>query len=187
MKERQKQSNRQDFVEEIYNQYKVPLLCVIRKYIVEKDAIEDVFQEVIIRIIQNVDLLSRLPRPKLEAYIFLVARGVSIDYLRSASKKEEISIESDFVLDLLSRDKRQAVTQSDPIRKADIIIMMEKIPAEEKILLIGKYYLGLSTKELIDFVGGSPATIRSKVFRARKKLLEEWTQAGLRMGDFLDE
>ncbi len=186
MKERQKQSNRQDFVEEIYNQYKVPLLCVIRKYIVEKDACEDVFQEVIIRIIQNVDLLSRLPRPKLEAYIFLVARGVSIDYLRSASK-EEISIESDYVLDLLSRDNRQVATQSDPIRKADIIIMMEKIPVEEKILLIGKYYLGLSTKELIDFVGGSPATIRSKVFRARKKLLEEWTQAGLRMGDFLDE
>ena len=187
MKERKKQLCHQDFIEELYDQYKVPLLCVIRKYIVAKDASEDIFQEVIVRIIQNAQMLSGLPRPKLEAYIFLVARGVSIDYLRSVSKKDEISIEIDYVLDLLSKDSQHAKNQSDSIRKADLIIMMENIPTEEKILLIGKYYLGLSTKELANFVDGSPVAIRSKVFRARKKLFEEWTQAGLRMEDFLDE
>lgn len=181
------QQRKQHFIEEVYDQYKVPLLCVIRKYIGSNDACEDIFQEVIVRIIKNVDLLSSLPQPKLEAYIFLVARGVSIDYLRMLNKKEEICLKNDIVLDLLSKEKRQSAICSDPIKKVDLNIMMEKIPADEKILLIGKYYLGLSIKELTELVGGSQTAVRSKIFRARKKLLEEWTHAGLRMGDFLDE
>ena len=187
MKEKHQRHQQQSFIEDLYDQYKVPLLCIIRKYVKPSDAIEDNFQEVIIRIIKNADLLSRLPKPKMEAYIYLVARGVSIDHLRTSNRKEEISIESDIVLDLLNKSNGPAALQSDPLKKADLSIMMEKLPSEDKILLVGKYYLGLSTNELVDLVGGSAVAVRSKVFRARKRLQEEWTRAGLRLEDFLDE
>lgn len=181
------QQKNQHFIEAVYSRYKVPLLCVIRKYIGSKDDCEDIFQEVIVRIIKNAELLIRLPQPKLEAYIFLIARGVSIDYLRTLNRKAEICLENDIVLDVLSRKNRQATTCPDSIRKADLFMMMEKMPADEKILLIGKYYLGLSINELNELVGGSQSALRSKIFRARKKLLEEWAQEGLILEDFLDE
>lgn len=181
------QREKTQFIEAIYNRYKVPLYGVIRKYLGCKDSMDDVFQEVIVRIIKNAELLSTLPQPKLEAYIFLVARRVAIDHLRTLSKEDVIYLERDAVLDILSCGNRHTATQMDSVGKVDLIIMMEKIPAEDRILLIGKYYLELSSKEIADLVGCPPTTVRSRIFRARKKLLEEWTQSGLRMEDFLDE
>ena len=181
------QHNKQYFIESVYNRYKVPLLYLIQKYIGQNDCCEDIFHEVIVRIIKNVDLLSSLSQPKLEAYIFLVARGVSIDYLRTLRKKDEISLDNDFILDVLSQKSRHATINSASFKKVDIFIMMEKISVDDRILLIGKYYLGLGIKDLVDLVGSSPTTLRSKIFRARKKLLEQWTMEGLKMEDFLDE
>lgn len=73
------QREKTQFIEAIYNRYKVPLYGVIRKYLGCKDSMDDVFQEVIVRIIKNAELLSTLPQPKLEAYIKSCKASLSIN------------------------------------------------------------------------------------------------------------
>ena len=174
-------------IEEIYDRYKIPLYRVIQKYIGQKDAVDDVFQEVIIKIIKKIDLLSTLAQPKLEAYIYLIARGVSIDYLRKFYKDDLILIENDTVFDILNSVNNSAVSQLNSVGKIELIVMMEKIPADDKILLIGKYYFKFSIKEIADMVGCTPTAVRTRICRARKRLLDEWLKAGLKMEDFINE
>lgn len=177
----------QTFLENIYDRYKVPLLRIVYKYTGSIDISEDLLHEVFIRIIKNVELLNRLPQHKLEAYIALVARGVSIDYLRKTHRDMQIDIADDILFNL-RESKDQYWNQSfDQFQKIDLSLMIRSLPADEQLLLVGKYYLGLSVNELIHIVGGTPTAIRSKLHRAKKYVFTQWHQAGLHLEDFIDE
>lgn len=177
----------QTFLENLYDRYKIPLLGLIHKYIGYSGEYEDIFHEVFIRIIRNAEMLCRLPQPKVEAYIFLIARGVSIDHLRKTHTSAQVDVADDFVLNLLEKRNSFKTSSFDPLKRVDLALMMENLPAEERVLLMGKYYLGLSTDELVEIVGGTPTGIRSKIHRARKRVFGEWTKSGLNIEDFIDE
>lgn len=177
----------QTFLGDLYDRYKIPLLRIVRKHIGVSNACEDVFHEVFIRIIKNAEMLYTFPQPKLEAYIFLVARGVSIDYLRKNYQNEYLDIEDEAFLSLLAQQKKQESDGFDDFQKVNLTQMIGKLPAEDQLLLIGKYYLGLSIKDLVAIAGGTSTAVRSKLHRARKRAYQEWSQSGLKMEDFINE
>ncbi len=175
------------FLEDIYMRYKIPLLKAIYRHIGDLDACEDVFQEVLVRIIRNSEMLYSFSKPQLEAYIYLIAKGVSIDYLRKQSRKMQVAISNDSLLAHLAENQRHALDSLDAFEKVDLSLMIAKLSAEDQILLVGKYYLGLSVHELISLVGGTSSSVRNKLFKARKKVYIEWTNSGLSMEDFFNE
>lgn len=176
-------SSHQNFIETLYEENKVLLLNTIRKYIGPSEDCEDIFQEVFIRIIENANNLSQFPPNKLKAYILLIAHGVSIDYLRKRYRNPEISLDDSILLDVVGNTETQSVV-NDPFNKVDLSIIMETVSPEERMLLIGKYYLGLSGNELANIVGASAIAVRSQLHRAKKKVFNEWTKAGLHLEDF---
>lgn len=177
----------QTFLENVYDRYKLPLLRIVYKHVGDSDVSEDLFHEVFIRIIKNVELLSRFPQPKLEAYITLIARGVSIDYLRKTYRETEVDISDDILLSLRNSKEQCWCHAFDPFEKADLNLMIKQLPADEQLLLVGKYYLGLSVNELIDVVGGTPTAIRSKLHRAKRHVFNQWSEEGLHLEDFIDD
>ena len=177
----------QRFLETSYSRYRDYLLGIIQKYLGECDACEDVFQDVFVKIIRSANLLCNLPPPKLEAYITLIARGTSIDYLRKTRKHTQIHIADDESLQLLAISGQITRIGSNPILKVDLSLMMKNISAEEQFLLIGKYYLGLSLEELAGVTKTSTTAIKSQLHRARNKLLAQWQRSGLSLGDFINE
>lgn len=177
----------QVFLEQLYECCKIPLLRTIHRYVGASEESEDVFHEVFIRIIRNAEMLRNLPRPKMEAYIIMIARGVSIDYLRKKRSGVQIDALDDVVLSFLEKSNKRRPITFDPLGKADLTLMMETIPMEDQILLIGKYYIGLSVNDLAEIVGGTPSGVRSKIHRARKKVFNEWSKSGLNIGDFINE
>lgn len=186
MKELNQSQQIQSFLEALYNRYKGMILCTIRKYIGYSDSCEDVFHEVFICIIKNVDLLIGMPSCKLEAYILLIARGVSIDHLRKTHRLAQVDTAEENILDLFYQQSLNAKSSIDQFSKVELSLMMQKLPIEDQMLLIGKYYLGLSTIELVKIVGGSSTGVRSKLHRAKKRIFEEWSKSGLKMEDFLN-
>ncbi len=174
------------FIERLYVDYRVFILSVIARYIDAPSFQEDVFHDVILRILQKADLLSTFPRHKLETYILLMARGVSIDFLRKHHFNKRSDIVDEVIMNLVDEQRTSATGSMDAIGKLELAMMLESVSAEDLSLLIGKYYLGLDSKELANMSGLSAATVRSRIQRTKKKLLKQWKEAGLTMGDFLD-
>lgn len=176
-------SSYQSFVETLYEENRVLLLKTIRRHIGPSEDCEDVFQEVFIRIIENADKLIEFPQNKLIAYILLIAHGVSIDYLRKQYRNPEISVDDNVLVNAFN-DTEYTSAVNDPFNKVDLSLIIETVSPDERMLLIGKYYLGLSGNELARIVGGSAIAVRSQLHRAKKKVFTEWKKAGLQLEDF---
>ncbi len=174
------------FVEMLYIQYRAAIFSVIARYIVTPSDREDVFHDVFVKILRRAEFLSTLPQHKLETYLLLMARGVTIDYLRKNDFYHRSDLSDDIILDLLHAQKLQPSDRGDSAEKIELSMMLECIPAEDVALLIGRYYLNLDTKELAEMCDITPTALRSRVHRARKRLLEAWKKTGLSMGDFID-
>lgn len=172
-------------LENLYNNYKIPILKIINRFVGSSSDCEDIFHEVFIRIIKKAETITTLPKRKQATYIYLIARGVTIDYLRNNHANDHVNLEYDAFIDLLDKNAKSSPYNS--FQKVDLSLMLDGISADEKDLLIGKYYLGLSTDELADLVGETPVAIRSKLLRAKRKVFSAWKQSGISMGDFLDE
>ena len=187
MKCQQRSCQSEAFLEELYERYKLPLLGIVYKHIGDPNISEDLFHEVFIRIIRKAELLYTLPKPKQEAYIFLIAKGVSFDYLRKRYKNAEVDAADDVLQNIPVERSRPGASDLDAFEKAELAMMLESFPTEDKLLLIGKYYLDLSIDDLTSVVGGTRSSVRSKLHRARKRAFEEWTKSGIGMEDFFDE
>ena len=173
----------QDFIEQLYEEYRGLLLRNISRYLGSSEDCEDVFHEVFIRIIKCASRLIEFSPNKLKAYILLVAHGVSVDYIRKKYRTPEISTDDNMLMNMVNT-AGGVHKESDAFNRADLLLVMEAVSVEERTLLIGKYYLGLSGEELADLVGGSEVAVRSQLHRAKKKLFHEWKKAGLRLEDF---
>lgn len=175
----------EEFLEWLYTTYRFFLLKSIRGYVDDTNICEDVFQDVFVKIIKNVDLLYEFPVPKVEAYITLVARGVSIDYIRKNFRDKH---NNDNLIIARGIHREEYInTSHSSTEKVDLSLMLSDLPSEDQILLIGKYYIGLSINDLVELVGGTPTAIRSKLHRAKRRVFNEWRRSGLNMGDFIDE
>lgn len=174
------------FVEMLYVNYRAAIFSVIARYIGKPSEREDVFHDVFVKILRKAEFLSALPQHKLETYLLLMARGVTIDYLRKNDFYHQSDLPDDMIADLLHARKLRSSDRVDETDKIELSMMLQCIPPEDVTLLIGRYYLNLDSKELAEMCDITPTAVRSRVHRARKRLLEAWKETGLSMGDFID-
>lgn len=181
----QKLQHTDSFIENLYINYKSFILSIISQYMKESFWQEDVFHEVFIQILRKADFLSTLPPQKLETYLLLMTRGVSIDFLRKNHFNKKDDLADDILLELVDSHAVALIKPVDPIAKTDLKIMLEHISADDLTLLIGKYYLGLDTNDLAAISGLTSTAVRSRVHRAKNKLFDKWKATGLTMEDFI--
>lgn len=177
----------EQFLEELYEQYKKRLLAIICRHIGQTEDCEDVFQDVFVRIIQYAPKLQGMPTPKMEAYISMIAHGVSVDYLRKEHKSIVVDMDDDVLQNLLSNGCNVLSTSHDLFNRVDLSQIMRDLTQEEQTLLIGKYYLGMGASELTGISGLSETGVRTKIHRARKKLFAMLKESDLKMEDFINE
>ena len=170
-------------LESVYRRYRNIMLWAAEKYVGPNDC-EDIFHEAFMKVIRAAQTLAQLPPPKMKMYILLIVRGTAIDFLRREQRYLQVDLEDGVLQNLLTSEPGQTV---GAYGRTELLEMMHALPQEEQSLLIGKYYLGLSSKELTDLIGGTDTGMRTKLHRARKKLFDAWTESGLHMEDFLDE
>lgn len=173
------------FLAAAYQEYRNFMLSITRKYIGETTACEDVFHNAFIYLIRNEERLQQLPPAKLKAYILLVTRHASIDYLRKERKMNMLDLPDDVLLDLLAKSPKTRSVSEAPFLSVELYAILRELSAEDQTLLIGHYVIGLDTTELADIIGCSPGALRVKLHRVRKHVFEKFTAAGLRFEDFI--
>lgn len=152
--------------EYIWNAFHVPLAGFIRKRVRDETMVEDLLQEVFLKIHQSIDTLHDVR--KLESWIYQIARHTIVDAYRRT--RPAASLESSEALALpeeLPTD--DVVSALFPCVRA----MVNNLPELDRQALVLTEYRGLTQKELSEHLGISISGAKSRVQRARARLKQQ--------------
>lgn len=160
----------------LVTQYEKLVFHVVNRLILEKQDVEDICQEVFIKIHQS---LSRFQfQSKLSTWIARIAYLTAINHLRKY-KNERLFAYPDNIDSYHFTDDtpESALTKKDT--SAYINHLIEQLPLQYRTVLTLYHLNEFSIQEIEDITGIPEGTIKSNLFRARK-LLKEKIQTDLK-------
>ena len=149
----------------VWDEFSVPLKRFIKKRVVNEQDADDIFQEIYLKIHQN--LGNVMNEDKLQAWIYRVARNTITEYYRRNHNKFEIK---DLTEDLAS-SKDEELSSNTEIA-ACLKVMVDSLPEKYKQAIVLTEFQNMTQKELSEKLGISISGAKSRVQRARKMLKE---------------
>jgi RNA polymerase sigma-70 factor (ECF subfamily) len=147
-------------IHDLYDEYEARLrryaLSLARDY----DRADDLVQETMIRAMGNLVLLRQLNRYQRQAWMYRVLKNLFIDQERARQRREV----------LVERLATQTEPESAPVAAMLARELMEEIPERYRDLLHKRYILGQTSGEIGRELGIPAATVRSRLYLARKWL-----------------
>lgn len=149
----------------LYQRYKIPLFRYCLKMLERVEAAEDVLHAVFLKVYEHrTDLVFA---EKFKSWIFAIARNQCLTHLRTRGR--DITLEAD-VEGPLESDTQHRVEQneeSELVRNA-----IERLGLTSREVVILREYEGLSYQEIAEVVGISEGAVKSRLFKARRRLFE---------------
>lgn len=156
-----------DIIESLWATYCCRLLAFIRSRVSNDADAEDILQEVFVRVHRHLCCSPDWEKP--EAWFYQITRNLIIDYYRQ--KREWSEIPENYP----SSDEREpALSEDDPEAQLALSLKetLQALPEPYRQALILTEYEGISQKELAHQLGMSLSGAKSRVQRARQKLLD---------------
>lgn len=119
---------------------------------------EDLVQEAFLRALTNAEMLESLRPQQRKAWLYRTVKNLYLDRYRRAS--------FEVILDDLPENGQE--TQEYAKVEADQLLFL--LPPKERILFVMRYFQGYNAAELGKIFAMPPATVRSCLSRARKRL-----------------
>lgn len=152
-----------------------PILGTIRRLIGNADDVEDVAQEVFVRVYYSLDQLRS--EDGFEAWLYRLTVNSAYDYLRRKKRRQESRM-SDLAEEQVTLAEAAAGTKfsADEGRKAKAKELVESLLSEvseqDRVLLVLKEVEGLSLKELERIYEVKENALKVRLFRARQRVLK---------------
>ena len=152
-------------VNQIWDKFNEPLKNFIRKRIPDEKDVDDVLQEVFLKIHANIESLS--DDQKIYAWIYKITRNAIADYYRRIEKS----------VDFLEFPEDLAIAQDESVNQnmeiaACLKSMIDNLPEKYKEAVLLTEFQNLTQKELSERMGLSLSGAKSRVRRGREKLKE---------------
>lgn len=155
--------------------YRRRILGTISRLIGRPEDVEDVAQEVFLRLYFSLDQL-RTPEV-FEPWLYRLTVNASYDYLRKSKRRPEsrmsdLSEQQVMMADAAAGSKAQ-VEEGEKHRVRDTVhSLLASVSEEDRILLTLKEVEGLSLKELEHIYHVSENSLKVRLFRARQRVLK---------------
>lgn len=166
--------NNQPDIEEIFTKYQKLMYYTASKFTRNPEDQKDIVQTAMVRLIRILSTHVGGQRCISAGYIVFVIRSVSVDFLRRRGREAEhiISIEDSQLAKVESIDGslEDLIMASDSAER--LWSLWPQLPAEDRILLEGKYILGYSDEELATILDCKSGSIRMKLTRARRRAFQ---------------
>ncbi len=163
---------------ELVELYKKKVYYLAREMTGDHHDAEDISQEVFIKVFRHIKKFRK--DAALKSWIYQITVNTCIDVQRKKSKKPQILMEASEMDSLHRQTGWSGNHHGDPERlaRANMIQhriqqMLLKISPKERSAFIMRYYDELKTSEIALILDVSTNTIKSFLFRARKKLQKE--------------
>lgn len=145
----------------LVNRHQSKIYGYIYSKVLDRDITEDIFQETFFKVIHT--LKSRKyynEEGKFLSWVLRIASNLIIDKFRSDKKMplnrdtDEFSVFSKITDDSLNIERKLIKNQVE----IDIKTIIEKLPHDQKEVIMMRYYLDMSFKEIADYTGVSVNT-----------------------------
>lgn len=165
-------------LEILVNRHKDKIYTSIVILVKDKHLAEDLFQEVFIKIIDTLRANKYNDEGKFLPWALRVAHNLSIDHLRKVQRTPTIKTSDDHdifeVLNFIdnSADKGIVKSQSHNLLRG----MIDKLPAEQREVIVLRHYADLSFKEIAEMTSCSINTALGRMRYALvnlRKMIEE--------------
>ncbi len=140
---------------------------------------DDIFQETLIKVVRFVREGRYTENGKFLSWVLRIAHNQVIDYFRQKKQRNNIS-EGDAGYDLLNHPKFSDRTVEERLImdqiEADVRKLIDFLPSEQKEVVLMRYYMGLSFKEIAEQTNVSINTALGRMRYALinlRKLIDE--------------
>ena len=129
------------------------VLDYIRMMVKNNEIADDIFQETFIKVVRFIDEGRYTDNGKFLSWVLRIAHNQVIDYFRQNRQQNSLS-ESDAGYDILNTRKFSDTTVEDKIVSSqvedDLRQLIEKLPEEQKEVVLMRYFSDLSFKEIAE-------------------------------------
>ncbi|MEZ5353089.1 MAG: sigma-70 family RNA polymerase sigma factor [Bryobacteraceae bacterium] len=165
---------------EIVRAYRKRILGTISRLIGRPEDVEDVGQEVFVRLYYSLDQL-RSPEV-FEPWLYRLTVNAAYDYLRRRKRRQESRMsdlsEQQVVLADAAESGRQDNDRQQAAEVRDFVqALLSEVSEDDQILLTLKEVEGLSLKELEAVYGVNENALKVRLFRARQRVLRAYEKA----------
>jgi RNA polymerase sigma-70 factor (ECF subfamily) len=162
---------------QVVQAYRKRILGTIARLLGRPDDVEDVGQEVFLRLYYS---LEQLRTPEVfEPWLYRLTVNAAYDYLRRQKRRKESRM-SDLSEQAVMMADAEAGTKADTedqhrVRVRELVhSLLDKISEEDRILLMMKEVEGLSLKELEKIYNVNENALKVRLFRARQRVLKAY-------------
>ena len=160
---------------QVVSAYRRRILGTISRLIGRPEDVEDVAQEVFLRLYFSLDRL-RVPEA-FEPWLYRLTVNACYDYLRRSKRLPEtrmsdLSEQQVIMADAAAGSLAQSEEQEKERLRAAVTEMFSSVSDEDRILLTLKEVEGLSLKELEGVYGVNENALKVRLFRARQRIIK---------------
>lgn len=148
---------------------------IVKRHVPLQDA-EEVAQDVFVRTYES--LLSFKGKSVFRRWLSSIAVRTCYDYWRKAYRCREVALTQlterhrEWLEEVVSGESEETRRESDARKEAQDLLnwALAKMSPEDRMVLELIHMEGLSVKEVAELLGWSPANVKVRSFRARKKM-----------------
>lgn len=161
--------------------YRKRILGTIARLISRSEDVEDVGQEVFLRLYDSLDQLRTAE--VFEPWLYRLTVNAAYDYLRRQRRRQEsrmsdLTEQQVMLADAAAGGKRSVEEQRRTKVRELVQSLLSKVSEEDRILLTMKEVEGLSLKELEKIYGVNENALKVRLFRARQRVLKAFEAQG---------
>lgn len=165
-----------DFLCRLYSDYHRLMYATAGKYVSDQLEKEDIVQDTLEKMVKNVKYLLQLERCILPSAVVILVRNTAINHAKHLGVvRKHTAYSTGDASTISSAAFIPSVEDMVALNEARDCLdrIWPKLSESDRILLEGKYILGLSGNELAALVGCKPDSVRMKLTRARRNALAE--------------
>lgn len=150
---------------EVYAKYKQRIFVYCLQFMQNKDAAEDVFQDVFIKVFKHESELAL--KENVAAWLFTVARNTCLNAIRDRGIVQRH-------VEYVEPDALAFHAGSMPTIECDVKDYIEwalnKLPPDQREVIVLREFQEFSYDEIAEVTGTSIANVKVRIFRARQRL-----------------
>ena len=165
----------------LLERYQKPIFNFIYRFYGNYDLAQELTQETFLRCYQF--LKSYDPGRKFSTWLYTVAKNLCIDELKKRKTARELPL--DDAIDFVERrgadggpeldQQGQAIRHEEDVK---LLAALQELPSAARTVLLLHYFQGLSYQEIGETLSLPVSTVKIRIFRAKKALLDMWHKLG---------
>jgi RNA polymerase sigma factor (sigma-70 family) len=152
----------------LYDRYTNKVYAKCMSMLRDQELAEDATQEIFVKILLSLSKFSG--KSKFSTWLYSITYNYCIDQIRKEKKENVVQVNDFSRIDMIDEHVYDSeIKETNVFRLKEV---MDKLNAEDKIILLMKYQDELSIKDICNILDKTESAVKMKILRAKEKFLK---------------